>query len=609
MKMKDKWVNLQVLLKIMKEYRSGVFLTIIGQIIIQAVLPLVQLYLSAQVIEWLMEGESIQNYLIQLAVFIGVITVLKIIEISLGVTAEQDEGLFRNYARDKIKSKYVTMDYPLLIGKESQEKYNNAMALTWNPWTLFGRVLREFVDLGSALVGLVLYSHILSQLESDFLVYVGLFILIVVFFNILQVKMDKKLYNAKAKISQKWQYLRKLYGESRLTKDVRIFQMQQWFRQVEDETDESYHETMNPKVWLTWSESTIINIGIVALTAFSYIHSVQLISDGIIPVSSFVVYAGLVTILAQSIMRFVNVAGKFSTSLNETGKYEAFMSQEPVFLHEEGEKVPKGSLNIELKNVTYTYSNNAKPTIKNVSLTIHPNEKLAIVGENGAGKSTLTNLISSLLQPDEGDILINGIPQQSINIKDYYSLFSSVFQEKFLLTYTIKETIVQGLPFDSERYDKVITLSGLKDIINQFEKKDETNIVKEVHDDAVRLSGGQLQKLKLAQALYKDAPILILDEPTAALDAIAEHQIYQDYFQFSKEKISLFVSHRLSSTRFCDRIIYLKNGEIAEVGTHEELMEIKKGYYKLYEAQSYYYKHDKEKKEEKGQEVLTGGVI
>lgn len=607
--MKDKWVNLQVLLKIMKEYRSGVFLTIIGQIIIQAVLPLVQLYLSAQVIEWLMEGESIQNYLIQLAVFIGVITVLKIIEISLGVTAEQDEGLFRNYARDKIKSKYVTMDYPLLIGKESQEKYNNAMALTWNPWTLFGRVLREFVDLGSALVGLVLYSHILSQLESDFLVYVGLFILIVVFFNILQVKMDKKLYNAKAKISQKWQYLRKLYGESRLTKDVRIFQMQQWFRQVEDETDESYHETMNPKVWLTWSESTIINIGIVALTAFSYIHSVQLISDGIIPVSSFVVYAGLVTILAQSIMRFVNVAGKFSTSLNETGKYEAFMSQEPVFLHEEGEKVPKGSLNIELKNVTYTYSNNAKPTIKNVSLTIHPNEKLAIVGENGAGKSTLTNLISSLLQPDEGDILINGIPQQSINIKDYYSLFSSVFQEKFLLTYTIKETIVQGLPFDSERYDKVITLSGLKDIINQFEKKDETNIVKEVHDDAVRLSGGQLQKLKLAQALYKDAPILILDEPTAALDAIAEHQIYQDYFQFSKEKISLFVSHRLSSTRFCDRIIYLKNGEIAEVGTHEELMEIKKGYYKLYEAQSYYYKHDKEKKEEKGQEVLTGGVI
>lgn len=607
--MKDKWDNLQVLLKIMKEYRSGVFLTIIGQIIIQAVLPLVQLYLSAQVIEWLMEGESIQNYLIQLAVFIGVITVLKIIEISLSVTAEQDEGLFRNYARDKIKSKYVTMDYPLLIGKESQEKYNNAMALTWNPWTLFGRVLREFVDLGSALVGLVLYSHILSQLESDFLLYVGLFILIVVFFNVLQVKMDKKLYNAKAKISQKWQYLRKLYGESRLTKDVRIFQMQQWFRQVEDETDESYHETTNPKVWLTWSESTIINIGIVALTAFSYIHSVQLISDGIIPVSSFVVYAGLVTILAQSIMRFVNVAGKFSTSLNETGKYEAFMSQEPVFLHDEGEKVPNGSLNIELKNVTYTYPNNAKPTIKNVSLTIHPNEKLAIVGENGAGKSTLTNLISSLLQPDEGDILINGIPQQSINIKDYYSLFSSVFQEKFLLTYTIKETIVQGLPFDSERYDKVITLSGLKDIINQFEKKDETNVVKEVHDDAVRLSGGQLQKLKLAQALYKDAPILVLDEPTAALDAIAEHQIYQDYFQFSKEKISLFVSHRLSSTRFCDRIIYLKNGEIAEVGTHEELMENKKGYYKLYEAQSYYYKHDKEKKEEKGKEVLTGGVI
>lgn len=592
----------------MYDYRSSIFFRIFGQVLIKAILPLAQLYLSAQVIDWLMNGEDIQTYLTQLAVFIGVITVLKIIEQQLSVTEDQDRELFRNYGRDKIKAKYITMDYPLTVGKDAQEKYNNAITLTWNFSTLFGRITNEFVEFGGALVGLILYSHILSQLDRVFLLYLGIFILFVIIFNILQVKMDKKMYNVKAKINQRWRYLRSLYGESRLTKDVRIFQMQNWFTQVEDEADEEYYKAMKPKVWLTWCESSIVNVGIIGLTAFSYIHSVRLIWDNIIPISSFVVYAGLVTILAQSIMQFVNVAGKLSNSLNETGKYDAFMSQKDVFLHDEGKAIPENPLMIELENVTYTYPNNEESTIKDLSLAIQANEKLAIVGENGAGKSTLTNLICGLIQPDSGEIRINNVLQKDMNINDYYSLFAAVFQEKILLTYTIKETILQGLPFEKERYEQVIELSGLKAIIEKFEKGDDTPIVKEVYDNAVRLSGGQLQKVKLAQALYKDAPILILDEPTAALDAIAEHQIYQDYFRFSKDKTSIFVSHRLSSTRFCDRIIYLNNGKIIEVGTHEKLMENKQGYFELYEAQAYYYKSDREEKEQ-DEEVLTGGVI
>ena len=177
------------------------------------------------------------------------------------------------------------------------------------------------------------------------------------------------------------------------------------------------------------------------------------------------------------------------------------------------------------------------------------------------------------------------------------------------MTYSIKKTVIQGLPFDELKYNRVLEQSGLTDIISKFKSRDETKIVRAVYPDGVNLSGGQLQKLKLAQALYKDAPVLLLDEPTAALDPIAEHQIYQDYFQFSKDKLSIFISHRLSSTRFCDRIIYIKNGDITEVGTHEELMAEQKDYFKLYEAQAYYYKHDKEEKEEEDEPVVTGGVI
>lgn len=607
--MKEKVKYTKILLKELYAFKPTVFIAILLATLISAALPLLQLLLSAFVIQWLMEGVAIREYLLRLLVFIALIGIAQMGNYYFMLYQEENMNHLRDFMRNKIETKYLKLDYPLIIGKEAQERYNNASELTDNNTTLFGRLVTEIIELCSSFLGVVLYINILSQLESLFLVLVGVFLLIVVFFNVWQVKMDRKLFQAKAANSQKLRYLRKVYGESRITKDVRIFQMKDWFKQIEDKTIAEYHRLIKPKVKLTWTESTLVNIGIIGLSALSYIRSVQLIAAGAIPVSSFVIFAGSVTILAQTIMTLVNAIGKMNTSLNETKKYDDFMSQGQIFNHGEGRPLPKEPLSIELKNVTYTYPNNDTSTINNVSLTIKPYENLAIVGENGAGKSTLTNLIAGLLKPDTGEIYINGVAQSEFNISDYYALFAPVFQEKFLLTYSIKETVIQGLPFDELKYNRVLKQSGLTDIISKFKSRDETKIVRAVYPDGVNLSGGQLQKLKLAQALYKDAPVLLLDEPTAALDPIAEHQIYQDYFQFSKDKLSIFISHRLSSTRFCDRIIYIKNGDITEVGTHEELMAEQKDYFKLYEAQAYYYKHDKEEKEEEDEPVVTGGVI
>lgn len=609
MKMKEKMKYSKILLKELYAFKPTVFIAILLATLISAALPLLQLLLSAFVIQWLMEGVAIREYLLRLLVFIVLIGIAQMGNYYFMLYQEENMNHLRDFMRNKIETKYLKLDYPLIIGKEAQERYNNASELTDNNTTLFGRLVTEIIELMSSFLGVVLYINILSQLESLFLVLVGVFLLIVVFFNVWQVKMDRKLFQAKAANSQKLRYLRKVYGESRITKDVRIFQMKDWFKQVEDKTIAEYHRIIKPKVRVTWTESTLVNVGIIGLSALSYIRSVQLIAAGAIPVSSFVIFAGSVTILAQTIMTLVNAIGKMNTSLNETKKYDDFMSQGQVFNHEEGRSLPKEPLSIELKNVSYTYPNNDTPTINNVSLTIKPYENLAIVGENGAGKSTLANLIAGLLKPDSGEIYINGVAQSEFNISDYYALFAPVFQEKFLLTYSIKETVIQGLPFDELKYNRVLKQSGLTDIISKFKTRDETKIVRAVYPDGVNLSGGQLQKLKLAQALYKDAPVLLLDEPTAALDPIAEHQIYQDYFQFSKDKLSVFISHRLSSTRFCDRIIYIKDGDITEVGTHEELMTKQKDYFKLYEAQAYYYKHDKEEKEEEDEPVVTGGVI
>ncbi|GEK90043.1 ATP-binding cassette domain-containing protein [Alkalibacterium putridalgicola] len=605
MEMREKGRHLKILLKELYEFKPMIFIAIIMNIVVSAALPLLQLLLSAQVIEWLMNEVTIQDYLTRLLLFVALVGFAHTIHNYLDIYFEENNEHFRFVMMNKIKKEYLTLDYPLLIGKEARERYNNANELTDNYGSLFARISGEITDLGSSILGVVLYISILSQLESLFIVFVGLFVLVVIVFNVLQNKIDKKLFKSKAANTQKLRYLKKVYGEHRITKDIRIFKMKNWFDRSEEQTINSYHNILRPKVKLSWTESAFINVGILGLSALSYIRSVQLITMGAIPVSSFVVFAGSVTILAQTIITLVNAFGKINTSLNETENYERFMFQKTVYNHGKGSEVPDIGLSIELKNVTYTYPNNDQATINNVSLMIQPYENLAIVGENGAGKSTLINLISGLIKPDSGEILINGTPQSEFNISKYYSLFAPVFQEKFLLTYSIRETIIQGIDFDEERYNHVLRNSGVEKIIQQFENGDETKIVRVVYPDGVTLSGGQLQKIKLAQALYKNSPVLLLDEPTAALDPIAEHQVYTDYFQFSKDKLSIFISHRLSSTRFCDRIIYIKNGEITETGTHDQLMDEQKDYYTLYEAQAYYYKQDKEEHET----VVTGGIV
>lgn len=607
--MREKTSYIKQLLNEIYQFQPIMFLHLTLNVVIEAVFPLLQLLLSAFVIQWLMEEIAIQDYLVRLLFMIIGIGLASMAHMYYILVLERFQNTFRSHMQTKIANKYLTLDYPLLIGKEAQERYNNANELTWNNLTLFGRLPQDLVRFGSSLVGLVLYIQILGQLESFFFIVVALFIVVVMVFKVLQIKMDQKIFKDKAANTQKRRYLRKIYGESRLTKDVRLYQMRDWLNKIEDNVIDEYNQILKPKVKLTWTESTVINIGVVALAALSYFRSVQLIVAGIIPVSSFVVYAGSVTLLAQTIIQFVNALGAMRVNINDMKQYNAFMTQDQVQNHGSGEMAAHSPIEIEFKNVTYTYPNNEVPTIKNVSFTIQPNEKLAVVGENGAGKSTLINLITGLLIPDTGEILINGIPQKDYNISEYYAMFAPVFQEKYLLTYSIKDTIIQGLPYEEEKYERVLALSGVGQLVDNFSQGDETKIVRAVYNDGVTLSGGQLQKVKLAQALYKDAPVLLLDEPTAALDPIAEHQIYQDYFKFSKDKLSIFISHRLSSTRFCDRILYIKHGEVTEEGTHEDLMQAKKDYYKLYEAQAHYYRNNEEEKEVEEESILTGGVV
>jgi ATP-binding cassette subfamily B protein len=272
---------------------------------------------------------------------------------------------------------------------------------------------------------------------------------------------------------------------------------------------------------------------------------------------------------------------------------EALDYPEP-FIFEEGETlIPSLTkpYEIKLENVSFRYQGAEKDTLKNINLLIKPGEKLAIIGLNGAGKTTLVKLICGFYEPSEGEIFLNGENIKKYNRRDYYQHFSAVFQDFPILPESIAINIAQtDMDIELDKVAVCAGMAGLTEKINRLPKQYETPLRREIYEDGIELSGGEEQRLMLARALYKDAPIMVLDEPTAALDPIAESDMYNRYSDLTGGRTSIYISHRLASTRFCDRIILIEDGSIIEEGNHDAL--IKKGgqYANLFEIQSRYYK-------------------
>lgn len=247
---------------------------------------------------------------------------------------------------------------------------------------------------------------------------------------------------------------------------------------------------------------------------------------------------------------------------------------------------------IEFKNVSFKYPSAENYALRNVNLKIENGEHLAVVGRNGSGKTTFIKLMCRLYDVTDGEILINGTDIKEYTRESITGLYSVVFQDFKIFSVSLKDNICANSDFDSDRFYACLENANIKDRAERLADKENTYLYKDLDETGVEISGGEAQKLALARALYKDAPVVILDEPTAALDPIAENELYLKYNEMTSGKISFFISHRLSSTRFCDRILLVKDGKIAESGTHDELMALKGLYYRMYQVQSYYYKEN-----------------
>lgn len=323
------------------------------------------------------------------------------------------------------------------------------------------------------------------------------------------------------------------------------------------------------------------------LVAYAYLT--YLAATGKLSVSDFIFYFGIITGFSNWIVSLVYCISALERCCNQCSRYREYVEGESFEQQTANKNTPSAVDSIEFKNISFAYPQSDKTVLNNISFKVTKGENIAIVGENGAGKTTLIKLLCGLYQTDKGEIIINSKPSSEFNKGEYFSLFSPVFQDYSFLPLTVAQNIAASLDFDEDKVISSLKSAGIYDKIKSLPNGINTKMIKEINKDAEDFSGGEKQKLLLAKAVFKNAPVLILDEPTAALDPIAENELYLKYNELTKGKISFFISHRLSSTRFCDKIFFISDGKIAESGTHEELMALKGKYYRMYQLQSYYY--------------------
>lgn len=444
--------------------------------------------------------------------------------------------------------------------------------------------------------GLIAYLFILSSFDP-FLLLVVILTCFISFFV--------------SRYANNWHYANKVEGEKyyhkkryirdkaesiKLAKDIRIFNLKDWLNELLDLVHNQYLAFRLKGERIDLLADIIEVVLTVIRNGIAYIYLINMALNDGLSVSSFILYFVAISTLTNWVMGVLKEMSTLHKECLDISSLREFLDYPEPFKFDDGKDIPLASnYEIRLENVSFHYPECDKDIIHNLNLTIHPREKLAIVGLNGAGKTTLVKLICGLLSPSEGRVLLNGDDIGDFNRNKYYELFSAVFQDFSILDVTIAEEIAQCKDaIDYQRIKECIDYAGLSDTIDKLPQGLNTHIGREVYLDGVLLSGGQMQRLMLARALYKNGPILLLDEPTAALDPLAESEIYQKYSDMANNKTSLFISHRLASTRFCDRIILIKDGGIREEGSHENLLKLNGEYAKLFEVQSRYYKQGKE---------------
>ncbi len=572
--------------------------------------PFIHIFLGSVILDRIIQGRPMQE-IMELVVLMAVSSMLVT---SLHWGLEKIINVGRRIMEDKLNmmlfEKSMTLDYEILEKKETLEKEHKGRESAYSGRSLdslcedLGSLIQYAVEIIYALVILVpLFipvagsrtgmAYVLNQWYSFiFLALAVVLVLLAKFYSKRKEStLQKEQFEGNIDFNRKFNVFYNFLYEYAIGKDIRLYKVQDMIRDEIRDVNRQRYQVSREIVGRQHKYQFMGAAGDLAVQIVSYVYVGLKAIAGLVSIGNVMRYVSVVQRLVDGI---TNVMDKY-IGVETTCWYMAFFNEFMEIKNEKYdgtlpvEKRDDNEYEIEFRDVSFHYPNSEEMVLDHVSTKIHIGQKMAVVGPNGAGKTTFIKLLCRLYDPTEGEILLNGIDIRLYDYREYMDLFSVVFQDFQLFSFSIAENVAASVDYREKEVEGCLVQAGFGERLAEIPEGIRASIYQE-QEKGIEISGGEAQKIAIARALYKDSPFVVLDEPTAALDPVSEYDIYKRFDEMVRDKTSIYISHRMSSCRFCDNITVFDGGRIVQTGSHEALLEDRDNlYYKLWSAQAKYY--------------------